>query len=67
VPTLCGGGWSGVGGDALDAAVRCSADLNGRTFEGRQLWVRYMPEDGAGADGAGAQGAGGGPGAVVVV
>lgn len=24
-----GGGWSGVGGGALDAAARCSADLNG--------------------------------------
>ena len=59
-----GGGWSGVGGDALDAAARCSANLNGRTFEGRQLWVRYMPEgSGVSAEGAAA----GGLGAVVVV
>ena len=37
-----GGRGSGVGGDALDAAVRCASGLNGRTFEGRPLWVRYV-------------------------
>ena len=37
-----GGNWSGVGGDAVDAAVRCASGLNGRTFEGRPLWVRYV-------------------------
>lgn len=58
-----GGGWSGVGGSALDAAVRCSCNLNGRTFEGRQLWVRYVPQAGD----SGGDGLEGGPKAVVVV
>ena len=39
-----GGGASGVGGTALEAAVRCSSKMNGRTFEGRTMWFRYVPQ-----------------------
>lgn len=56
-----GGNWSGAGGDAVDAAVRCASGLNGRTFEGRPLWVRYV------AGGKEEKAAEAGEGAVAVV
>jgi hypothetical protein len=39
-----GGGASGIGGSALEAAVRCASKMCGRTFEGRTMWFRYVPQ-----------------------
>ena len=40
----CGGACGG--NTAEDAAVRCSSGMNGRTFEGRRIYVRYLPPEG---------------------
>ena len=41
-----GGGGACGGNTAEDAAVRCSSGMNGRTFEGRRIYVRYLPPEG---------------------
>ena len=44
-------GEEGEENTAEDAAVRCSCGMNGRTFEGRRIYVRYLQPEGGDEEG----------------